>query len=179
MNNEAKSSYFGKILKQEIDKIALLQPGNKAPDFHLIALGGKEISLSSCKGSYVLIYHWGLCPGSLIIDKEVIELYNKFKAHLIIIGITDKIDYIKSLYEKIAPNTTLMNIELKPVLKNMLVHPWFDAEKTNGNEKIENDYAFGGLPYFVFISPDGKIIARDFHKAFYTAKERMEAEFGN
>ena len=71
-----------------------------------------------------------------------------------------------------------MNIELKPVLKNMLAHPWFDAEKTNGNQKLETDYAFGGLPYFVFISPDGKIIAGDFHKAFYTAKEKMEAEFG-
>ena len=71
-----------------------------------------------------------------------------------------------------------MNIELKPVLENMLAHPWFDAEKTDGNEKIEKDYAFGGLPFFVFISPDGEIIARDFQKAFYAAKEKMESEFG-
>ena len=179
MNDEAKNSYFGEILKREIDIIALLQPGNQAPDFRLTALDGKEISLDSCEGSYVLIYHWGLCPGSLMIDKDVIDLHNKYKDHLIIIGITDKIDHIKSAYENTSPNSTLMNIELKPVLKNMLAHPWIDAEKTNGNEKIEYDYAFGGLPFFVFISPDGKIIARDFHKAFYMAKETMEAEFGN
>lgn len=72
MNLEARNSYFGKILKAEIDKITALQPGSKAPDFQLVGLNGNKISLSDCKGSYVLIYHWGLCPGSLMIDKEVI-----------------------------------------------------------------------------------------------------------
>ena len=72
-----------------------------------------------------------------------------------------------------------MNIELKPVFKNMLAHPWFDAEKVDGNEKIEKDYAFAGLPFFVLISPDGKILIRDFTKAFYAAKEKLEAEFGS
>ena len=179
MNDEARNSRFGKILKQEIDKLSALQPGNEAPDFRLIALDGKEVSLKDCAGSYVLIYHWGLCPGSLVIDKEVIELYHTYKDHLIVIGITDNINYIKGTYENTRPGEMLMNIELKPVLKNMLAHPWIDAEKSNGNEKVEKDYAFGGLPFFVFISPDGKIIIRDFHKAFYTAKEKLEAEFGN
>lgn len=179
MNEEAQNSYFGKILKQELDKIAVLQPGEKAPHFHLIGLNGEKKTLEDCAGSYVLIYHWGLCPGSLMIDSEVIDLYNKYKDNLIVIGITDKIDNIKSTYEKTQPDSKFMNIELKPVLKNMLAHPWFDAEKTNGNEKIEKDYAFGGLPFFVFISPDGKIITRDFHKAFYMAKEKMETEFNN
>ena len=40
MNEEAQNSYFGKILKQEIDKIAVLLPGNDAPDFHLTAMDG-------------------------------------------------------------------------------------------------------------------------------------------
>ena len=177
MNDEAKNSYFGKTLKMEMDKIAALQPGNNAPDFHLTALNGEQKTLEDCAGSYLLIYHWGLCPGSLMIDKEVIELYNKFKDHLVVIGITDKIEDIKSLNEKTQPGSKLMNIELKPVLKSMLEHPWVDAEKTNGNDKIEKDYAFGGLPYFVSISPEGKIIAKDFHKAFYMAKEKLEAEF--
>lgn len=179
MNKEAKRSYFGKILKQEIDKIATLQPGKNAPDFHLIGLNGKEISLKECTGLYVLIYHWGLCPGSLMIDKEVINLYNKYKDHLIVIGITDRIDNIKSIYQNVHPNDKLMNIELKPVLKNMLAHSWFDAEKTNDNRKIEKDYAFGGFPYFVFISPDSKIIARGFHEVFYTAKEKLIDQFGD
>lgn len=178
MNDEAKNSYFGKKLKQELDKVAALQPGHNAPNFQLIGLNGETLSLKECAGKHILIYHWGLCPGSMMIDNQVIDLYNNYKDHLMVIGLTDKIDHIKDMYEKTQPGSKLMNIELKPVLKNMLAHPWFDAEKTNGNKKLETDYAFGGLPYFVFISPDGKIIARDFHKAFYTAKEKMEAAFG-
>lgn len=179
IDNEAKNSYFGKILKKEIDKMDALQPGKRAPDFHLIGLNGEEITLEDCAGSYVLIYHWGLCPGSLMIDNDVIELHNKYKGHLIVIGVTDRMKHIQNMYDKAQPDSKLMHIELKPVLTNMLAHPWFDAEMTNGNEKIEKDYAFGGLPYFVFISPEGEIIARDFSKAFYTARGKMKAEFDN
>lgn len=179
MNEEARNSHFGKTVKQELDKIGALQPGEKAPDFHLIGLNGEEITLKDCAGSYVLIYHWGLCPGSLMIDSKVIELHNKYKDNLIVIGVTDRIEDIKSMYEKTPPGSKLMNIELKPVLENMLAHPWFDAEKTDGNEKIEKDYAFAGLPFFVLISPEGKILVRDFTKAFYTAKEKLEANLGN
>ena len=178
MNSEAQNSHFGKTLKQELDKIAALQPGEKAPDFHLIGLDGEELTLEECAGSYVLIYHWGLCPGSFMIDSKVIELQNNYKDHLIVIGITDRIEHIKSSYENTQLGSKFRDVELKPVFENMLAHTWFDAEKTDGNEKIERDYAFGGLPFFVFISPDGEIIARDFHKAFYAAKEKMEAEFG-
>ncbi len=179
MNEEARNSYFGKTLKKELDKIAALQPGNKAPDFHLTGLNGEKITLEDCAGSYVLIYHWGMCPGSFMIDSKVIELHNKYKDHLIVVGVTDRIESIKNMYEKTPPGSKLMNIELKPVLENMLAHPWFDAEKVDGNDKIEKDYAFAGLPYFVLISPDGKILVRDFTKAFYAVKEKMEAEFSD
>ena len=178
MDKEAQDSYFGRILKQEIDKIAVLQPGNKAPDFHLTAIDGRKISLSDCIGSYVLIYHWGLCPGSMMIDNEVINLYNKYKDHLTVIGVTDKIESIKNEYDNTKSGSKYMDIELKSVLENMLAHPWFEAEKTGNNGKIEIDYGFAGFPYFVFISPDGEIIARDYQDAFYMAKRTMEFEFG-
>ena len=176
MDKEAQNSYFGKILKQEIDKIAVLLPGNDAPDFHLVAMDGREITLSDCAGSYVLIYHWGLCPGSFQRENDVTNLYNKYKDRLIVVGITDRIETIRNVYENTKPDAKLMNIEMKPVLESMLAHPWIDAEKTGNNAKIETDYAFAGLPYFVFISPEGKIIARDFHEAFNVAKKTMENE---
>jgi len=178
MNKEAQDSYFGKILKREIEMIAVLLPGNDAPDFHLTAMDGREIALADCVGSYVLIYHWGLCPGSFQREKDVTDLYNRYKDRLIVVGITDNIETIKKLHDNTKPEDKLLNIEMKPVLESMLAHPWFDAEKTGRNGKIETDYAFAGLPYFVFISPEGKIISRDFHEAFYTAKNRMESEFG-
>ena len=69
---------------------------------------------------------------------------------LIVGGITDRIEYIKTAYDKTKPDSKYMNLDLKPVLGNMPAHPWFDTEKTGNNGKIE-DYAFPGLPYFVFI----------------------------
>ena len=175
MSREAQSSYFGKILKQEIDKIAVLLPGNTAPDFHLTAIDGREIALADCAGSYVLIYHWGLCPGSFQRENDVTDLYNKYKDKLIVVGITESIETIKKVYDSTKPEDKLLDIEMKPVLESMLAHPWFDAEETGNNVKIEKDYAFAGFPYFVFISPEGKIISRGFHEAFYVAKNTMEA----
>jgi hypothetical protein len=179
MNEEARNSHFGKLLKQEIDRMTALQPGNNAPDFHLIAIDGREITLVDCAGSYVLIYHWGLCPGSLQINGQVIDLHNRFKEHLIVIGITNSIERIRNLYDNTSPDDKFMHLELKPILANMLAHSWFEAETTIGNNgKITADYAIAGLPFFVFISPDGKIIARGFSPAFFEAKNIMEAEFG-
>jgi len=178
MNSEAQNSFFGQVLKQEIDKIAVLLPGNMAPDFHLTSLDEKEITLADCAGSYVLIYHWGLCPGSFTIEKQVVDLYNTYKDHLIVIGITDKMEDIQGFYESIGPGDKFGDLELKPTLASMLNHPWFDAEKSGDNSRVDTDYAFAGLPYFIFISPDGKIIARDFHAAFNKAKNTMEIEFG-
>ena len=178
MNSDAQNSYFGKILKQEIDKINILQPGNDAHDFHLTAIDGQEISLADCAGSYLLIYHWGMCPGSFQIENEVTNFYNKYKDKLIIVGITESIETIKNLNDKTQPEDKLLNIEMKPVLESMLAHPWFEAEKTGNNGKIETDYAFAGLPYFVFISPEGKIISRGFREAFRTVKNTIESEFG-
>ena len=180
MNDEARNSYFGQILTREIGRMEALQPGNSAPDFHLITTEGREISLSDLAGSYVLIYHWGLCPGSLQVNNWVVDLHNQFSEHLVIIGVTDRIEVIRNLYDNTQPGSMFMNnLELKPILANMLAHPWLDAERIIGNNnQIATDFAFGGLPFFVFISPDGKIISRDFFSTFNIARNRMEEKFG-
>lgn len=178
MNEQAKSEYLGTLLKQAIDKLALLQPGQAAPDFHLTSLSGREISLADLKGKYILIYHWGMCPGSLKIDNEVIELYEKYKEHLEIIGATASIENIKNIYNDTNEEYEIMGIKLKSVLKNMLAHPWIDIDLVANNYTLHKDYGFAGLPYFVIISPDGKIIDRAFQKAFYTAKKELQEKFG-
>lgn len=176
MSESAQNDYLGKLYKSILDKLALLEAGNNAPDFHLKTITGREISLEDFRGKYVLIYYWGLCPGSLMIDKDVIALYQKYKEHLEVIGVTESIESISSLYEDIDENMELVGIKLKPVLKNMLEHPWLDVELTKENEKISSDYEFGGMPFFIFISPEGKIIHREFHDAFYTARKELKSK---
>lgn len=177
MNQKAQNSYYGQILKQEIDVIERLAPGNEAPFFSVTTIDGKRITSDDTKGKYLLLYHWGLCPGSISIDKQVTALYEKYKEHLSVIGVTDNMQTIREMNKNTKEDIELLGMKLKPILENMLMHPWPEVEDTGDNHKITKDFAFAGLPYFVFISPEGKIIARDFHKAYDKAQEVMKSEF--
>ncbi len=179
MTPEAQNSYYGEILKQRIERLEKLVPGSMAPDFQITTTNDIKLSLKDLAGNYVLIYHWGLCPGSLMIDSDVIELYEKYKDHFKVIGVTDKMSFIQGTYNTTNPGDKFMDVELKPILENMLVHPWYDVEDIGDNHKLTEDYVFGGYPFFIFISPDGKIIARDFYPAFNKAKKTLKKEFGN
>ncbi|MDR2918996.1 MAG: peroxiredoxin family protein [Tannerella sp.] len=172
INKEAQQSYFGLMLKREIDNIVKLAPGNDAPDFTLQTVDGQQASLNDYSGYYLLIYHFGLCPGSLMMDPEVTSFYTENNDRVKVIGITiEDLNLLKELYEKTDPSEKIMDIALKPALGSMTSHPWPDVESKNDNEQIALDYAFGGLPFFIFISPEGKILERGFSEAFYKAKE--------
>lgn len=86
---------------------------------------------------------------------------------------------ICELNKNVGEDDEVLGMKLKPVLENMVAHPWPEVESKGDNHKIIEDFAFAGLPYFVFISPDGKIISRDFHKAFDKAQEVMKSESGD
>lgn len=179
MDEKAQKSYFGILLRQEIDNMAMLAPGNDAPDFMLNAMDGQQISLGDYSGSYLLIYHFGLCPGSLMIDREVTSFYTNHKDQMNVIGITEDMNPIKSWYESVGPSEKMMNIELKPALNSMVSHPWTDVENKGDNRQLAIDYAFAGLPFFVFISPEGKILSRGFHETFHEAKRIIEEKIND
>jgi hypothetical protein len=179
MNQEARESYYGKQLKQQMDKVLKLTSGNDAPEFNLTTLDGNNISSKDCAGSYLLIYHWGLCPGSILNDTNFTEFYNKYKDHLKMIGITDNIATIRSLYEETKPDDEMMGAKLKPILEKMIAHPWIEVEDKGDNHQLLEDFLILGYPYFVFISPDGKMIAKGFYDTFDKAKETLQAAFDN
>ncbi len=179
MNEEARAGYYGKLLKREMDKLAGLTPGNTAPDFCLTTLDGREISLQDCAGKYLLLYRWGACPASMQLDHEVIALYEHYQEHLMILGITPSMAAIHALDGLYPAGSTIFGLDWQAIVAGMLAHPWPDGEeKTGDNAKISVDYGLTGFPFSVFISPDGKILARGFFEGFYAAKNRMETEFG-
>lgn len=177
MDQEAQNSYYGQIFRREVEAIERLAPGNEAPLFSVTTTDGKRITSDDTRGKYLLLYHWGLCPGSISVDKRVTVFYEKYKDHLSVVGITDNMETICELNKNVGEDDEVLGMKLKPVLENMLAHPWPEVESTGDNHKIIEDFAFAGLPYFVFISPDGKIISRDFRKAFDKAQEVMKSEF--
>lgn len=179
LDETARTSFYGKKLQAKIDEQKRLQPGQPAPDFQVTLPDGTVRNSASFRGKYLLIYHWGYCPGSMQREKDVVALYNRFKDYLEILGITNNLDSFKKSAEETSADTKIYGLKLKEIFQSMSAHPWIDAEHTKAdNFKISQLYAFAGYPYFIFISPDGKIISRGFHETFFQAKKMLKEKFG-
>ena len=170
LDEAARKSHYGIILRQEIDNIAMLAPGNDAPFFILNTMDGQQVTSDDYSGYYVLIYKFGLSEGSLMIDKDVTAFFENNKERVKVIGLTDDINTIRQFYERVSSSEKA----LKALLESMLSHPWIDVEQTGDNVQLTMDYIIAGHPFFIFISPEGKMLARGFHDAFYKAQEILK-----
>lgn len=162
---EVQESYYGKQIKVTIETLEAFEPGHPAPDFKLISTKGNTVTLDMLKGKYLLIYHFGICPGSIQIDEHVVNLYNKYKDKLNLVSYTWALKAIQEYYK-------IANDGGKKGLNSMLNHPWehvVEYESISDNMQLTEIYEFKGLPYFIFISPEGKIIGRGFSPVFYEA----------
>ncbi len=184
-SQEVKDSHYGRIYAHRMKDIEAIAVGNQAPDFSLILTDGRIVKKNDFKGKYLLLFHWGTCPGSMQIDPEVQALYREYKdSGLCIIGLTESIENFRSLAESVPEGSSASYIgidDLHARLEEMLSHPWPEAEtKTNHpeNERVSDIFMISGLPYFVFIGPDGAILARDYHPAFYEARKILEEQAG-
>lgn len=172
-SRETRESYYGRIFKTRLDHLESIAIGKQAPDFTLILTDGKKVSKDDFKGQYLLIYNWGMCPGSLSIDGKVIELYRKYGGSgLSVIGLTDSLEDIREFNDSTKEGSSVPGAginDLKAVLEGMLDHPWPEAELDTGfpeNRQTHDTLGISGLPFFVLIGPDGTILARDFFEAF-------------
>lgn len=175
---EVKESYFGKASAELLCRLEAIAVGRQAPDFTLSLTDGTTVSNDDFKGKYLLIYHWGMCPGSMQIDPDVQALYGKYRENgLCVIGLTESIDEFRNLADGIPEGSSSPSIgidDLKARVTGMLEHPWKEAETGRAeNQKTADTFMVSGLPYFIFIGPDGTILARDFQPAFYQAKETL------
>ena len=162
-----------------------LAEGKPAPDFTLTTTEERTVAKADFKGRYLLLYHWGLCPGSIHIDRQVSDLFEKYKDKgLQVVGLTESIADIRSVYESLpaGKKTPSPGVDdMRPVLAGMLEHGWIEAELETGhpeNRQIMETYAIEGRPFFVLIGPDGTILARNYTNAFYQAKKILDKELG-
>lgn len=182
---ELKASYYGQMYARQMANMERLAKGRPAPDFSLVTTEGKTAARDDYKGSYLLIYHWGMCPGSIYIDGQVRELYGKYKGKgMEMLGLTESVATIRQVYEglPIDKKTAGPGVDdIRPVLAGMLEHPWTEVELETGhpaNKAIMEAYNFAGWPFFVLIGPDGSIQARGFTDAFFEAKGILDKELG-
>ncbi len=137
---------FVKAIKQnaeekEREEAGKMHEGDVAPDFTLKSINGKNISLSSLRGKYVMLDFWGSWCGWCIKGiPDMKACYTKHKDKLEILGIdcNDPVDRWKNA-----------------VAKHQL--PWLNVRADEGSD-IFTKYAIQGFPTKIILSPEGKVV---------------------
>ncbi len=123
-------------VKQEVDKKV------KAPDFVLTSTTGKTVKLSDYKGKIVIVDFWATwCPPCRKGVPDLIDLQNKYKEKLMIIGIS--LDQGKT------------KDDVNPFIKNYGIN----YPVVYYNEKVLNDYGgIESIPTSFIIDKDGNVV---------------------
>lgn len=121
--------------------------GMPAPEITMADTSGKQFSLSSLKGKYILVDFWASwcapCRGE---NPNVVANYNKYKnKNFTILGV--------SLDED-------RNAWIKAIKKDKLIWQHLSDLKGWSNAAVSK-YGFDAIPYNVLLDPQGKIIATE------------------
>jgi peroxiredoxin len=133
-----------KASPQATGKIAI---GFTAPDFTMADIDGKQVSLSSFKGKYVLLDFWaswcGPCRGE---NPNVVANYNKYKnKNFTVLGVS--LDEDKAAW-------------LGAIKKDNLT--WTHVSDLKGwSNAVAKVYGVESIPFNALLDPSGKIIATD------------------
>lgn len=119
--------------------------GKQAPELSLPDVNGKEVSLSSFRGKYVLVDFWASwCRPCRDENPNVVEAYNKFKnKNFTILGVSldrKREDWLEAIKDDQLNWTQVSDLAF-----------W--------NSKAVSTFNFDGIPFNVLIDPQGKVIA--------------------
>jgi thiol-disulfide isomerase/thioredoxin len=125
-----------------------IDPGDAAPDFSVKTLAGKDLTLSSLRGQYVLLDFWatwcGPCVAELPNIKAAYDAYGKDpRVVMISVSLDEKADDAKKYVDK---NGMLWNQVFQP-------GEW--------NAPIVQAYSVQSIPSIFLIGPTGTVIAKD------------------
>ena len=168
---EIRTSYFGQILTKQMATLKNIEVGQSPKDFTLTDNQGKKISLSDYKGKYVLIYHWGLCPGTFWVNPRIMELYEKYHDKgFEVLGLTSE-----DLKQSLETSGSWESLKDEENIKGLLAHPWTTVyTKEPGNEYIEDELYLSGVPLFTFVSPEGMTLVRGYTDQYENIKQILE-----
>ncbi|MFN5422610.1 MAG: redoxin domain-containing protein [bacterium] len=130
------------IMQQPVDLM-----GKEAPDFTLADTEGKNISLKSMRGRYVLVDFWASwCKPCRMENPNVVEAYEKFKnKNFTILGVSldkDKASWMRAIQDD--------RLDWKQV-----------SDLKYWNSDVVPLYNIEGIPFNVLLDPNGIVIAKD------------------
>ena len=133
--------------------------GSQAPDFTLMDINGKPLSLSSLRGKYVVLDFWGSWCGWCIKGfPDMKKYYEKYKGKFEILGI-DCNDNEEKWKKSVADNQL----------------PWLHVYNKKDDKDVTKIFGITGYPTKIIIDPEGKI-ARSIigeSPAFYTYLDEL------
>src|SRR5208283_1355214 len=145
------------LASPQLPVIRFVRDPDPAPDFQLKDLAGKDLSLASAKGKVVLLNFWATWCGPCRAEiPSLIELQNRYKERLQIIGLADDDD--------------------PDAVKQVVDSEGINFPVAMVNNKIRFDY--GGilaLPTLFVINNDGRIVQKHvglFNPALYETEVR-------
>ncbi|MFC4818202.1 TlpA family protein disulfide reductase [Flavobacterium sp. GCM10023249] len=140
---------FKENLTTKFNQIKTLTPGKTSPGFDYENFKGGKTSLESLKGKYVYIDVWatwcGPCRREIPSLQKVEEEYKGKNIEFVSMSIDQKKDYDK--WRKMVEEKSLGGIQL------FADNDW--------NSQFVKEYAIEGIPRFILIDPNGKIISAD------------------
>lgn len=171
LNEDIKTTHLGETLKRMESVFRNIEVGNYPKDFELIDTAGDTVKLSDYKGKYLLIYHWGLCPGTIWLHPKLLELYELYgEKNIAVLGITE--DDIREVY--LASGNDPRGLEV-PTIKALTEHPWRNVYySTPGNEYIVDELYLYVLPTIMLISPEGETLLRGYTDKYQDLKKFWE-----
>ena len=160
-----QQSYIGQKLYAMLKVLKNVEPGNTPSNFSVIDRDGGEIHLADYRGKYLLIYHWGLCPGTVWVQPRLLKLYEEFHDKgFEVLGFTMN-DFF----------TVYADMKGSPEIDPLFNQPWTTVlTNTPGNEFIIHDYYFSGVPILMLISPDGTTLVRGFSETYDQVRKTLE-----
>ena len=153
LGNTYKNGSIAKGIAKQIESMEATAIGKEAIALHKNDVNGKEVSLETLKGKYVLLDFWGSwCMPCRATHPHLKELYAKYKADgFEILGIAQE------LREKLEDSrkTWIAAINQDEI-------PWLQVLNDEGKEQFDAVKAYGvtSYPTKILLDREGKIIAR-------------------
>ncbi|HEX7414686.1 MAG TPA: TlpA disulfide reductase family protein [Bacteroidia bacterium] len=156
LSEQVKKGKFGKLAEEKLNSVRGITLGYPAINFTLPDVNGKNVSLSSYKGKYVLVDFWaswcGPCRGE---NPAVVAAYLKYKDKgFDILGVS--LDQNKDKWKQAIDKDKLT---------------WTHVSDLKGWQcEVAQKYGVTSIPFNVLLDKDGKIIAKALRGSALEAK---------